>query len=70
MRAGRSVYVLVAAWLGGGFQTGGGTLTWGGVLPTPAVSQLLRAGGWSAGRTRSGASGGRFRRACSDRGRS
>jgi phosphoglucosamine mutase len=39
----------LAAWLGGGFQTGGGTLTWGGVLPTPAVSQLLRAGGWSAG---------------------
>ena len=39
----------LAAWLGGGFQSGGGTLTWGGVLPTPAVSQLLRRGGWSAG---------------------
>ena len=39
----------LAEWLGGGFQAGGGTLTWGGVLPTPAVSQLLRTGGWSAG---------------------
>ncbi len=39
----------LAGWLGGGFQAGGGTLTWGGVLPTPAVSQLLRTGDWSAG---------------------
>ncbi len=40
----RSTGVL-AEWLGGAFLAAGGTVTWGGVLPTPAVSRLLRAGG-------------------------
>ena len=35
----------LAEWLGGAFIAAGGTVTWGGVLPTPAVSRLLRAGG-------------------------
>ncbi len=39
----------LATWLGGSFQAAGGRLTWGGVLPTPAVSQLLRTGSWAAG---------------------
>jgi len=39
----------LASWLGGSFQAGGGCVTWGGVLPTPAVSHLLRSGGWAAG---------------------
>ncbi len=39
----------LAAWLGEAFQGAGGTLTWAGVLPTPAVSHLLRGGRWSAG---------------------
>ena len=36
----------LAAWLGGGFQTGGGTLTWGGVLPTPAVAGTQEYSPW------------------------
>jgi phosphoglucosamine mutase len=36
---------VLAEWLGGGFIAGGGTLRWGGVLPTPAVSHLLRDDG-------------------------
>ena len=39
----------LATWLGSSFQTGGGRVTWGGVLPTPAVSHLLRSGSWAAG---------------------
>lgn len=39
----------LASWLGEAFLGGGGALTWGGVLPTPAVSRLLRTGEWSAG---------------------
>ncbi|MCD4749302.1 MAG: phosphoglucosamine mutase [Thermoanaerobaculales bacterium] len=39
----------LARWLGSGIQTGGGQVTWGGVLPTPAVSHLLRGGNWTAG---------------------
>ena len=35
---------ILARWLGGAFGAAGGTITWGGVLPTPAVSRLLRAG--------------------------
>lgn len=32
----------LAGWLAAGFRGSGGEITWGGVLPTPAVSQLLR----------------------------
>jgi phosphoglucosamine mutase len=39
----------LAGWLAGGFQAVGGEVTWGGVLPTPAVSQLLRDHASSAG---------------------
>lgn len=35
----------LAAWLGGAFQAAGGRVVWAGVLPTPAVSHLLRQGG-------------------------
>ncbi len=44
----RSTEVL-AGWLAEAFQGGGGRVTWGGVLPTPAVSHLLAAGGFTAG---------------------
>lgn len=39
----------LARWFGGGFQAAGGAITWGGVLPTPAVSQLVRSGPYDAG---------------------
>jgi len=39
----------LARWFAGSFQAAGGRVTWGGVLPTPAVSQLLRGGGYGAG---------------------
>lgn len=39
----------LAGWLGEAFQGAGGRLTWAGVLPTPAVSHLLRRGQWAAG---------------------
>ena len=39
----------LAQWIGSGIQAGGGTVTWGGILPTPAVSLLLRDGRWDAG---------------------
>ena len=39
----------LAGWLAGSFQVHGGKVTWGGVLPTPAVSQLLRLDGCVAG---------------------
>jgi phosphoglucosamine mutase len=39
----------LAAWLGSSFQAAGGSVTWGGVLPTPAVSQLLRNADCAAG---------------------
>jgi len=39
----------LAEWLGSGFQAMGGRVTWAGVLPTPAVSQLLRQGNCAAG---------------------
>lgn len=35
----------LAAWVGGAFQAAGGEVVWAGVLPTPAVSHLVRAGG-------------------------
>lgn len=44
----RSTEVL-AAWLGGSFAAAGGRVTWAGVLPTPAVSRLLRTDGFTAG---------------------
>ncbi len=40
---------VLASWIAEGFQSGGGAVTWAGVLPTPAVSHLLRQGGFSAG---------------------
>jgi len=41
---------VLAEWLGGAFAAAGGELRWAGVLPTPAVSHLLRdAGGYGAG---------------------
>ena len=39
----------LADWLSVGIQAAGGTVTWGGVLPTPAVSHLLRIGSCTAG---------------------
>jgi phosphoglucosamine mutase len=45
----RASTVTLAGWLGGSFAAGGGRITWGGVLPTPAVSHLLRGGGFAAG---------------------
>jgi phosphoglucosamine mutase len=39
----------LAGWLATAFQASGGVVTWGGVLPTPAVSQLLRGSGCTAG---------------------
>ncbi|MCP4899637.1 MAG: phosphoglucosamine mutase [bacterium] len=39
----------LASWLAESFVASGGRVTWGGVLPTPAVSHLLRSGTWSAG---------------------
>jgi len=36
---------VLAGWLGGAFAAAGGTVVWAGVLPTPAVSHLLRDGG-------------------------
>lgn len=39
----------LAGWLAGSFQIHGGKVTWGGILPTPAVSQLLRIDGCVAG---------------------
>ena len=39
----------LADWLSVGIQAAGGSVTWGGVLPTPAVSHLLRVGSCTAG---------------------
>ncbi len=39
----------LADWLSIGIQAAGGSVTWGGVLPTPAVSHLLRVGSCTAG---------------------
>jgi phosphoglucosamine mutase len=41
---------MLAEWLGGAFADAGGTVVWAGVLPTPAISHLLRdAGTFGAG---------------------
>ena len=40
---------VLAEWFAGSFRNGGGRITWGGVLPTPAVSHLLREGSYGAG---------------------
>ncbi len=46
----RSSTPVLAGWLGGAFAAAGGQVVWAGVLPTPAVSHLLReAGGFGAG---------------------
>ncbi len=39
----------LADWLSIGIQAAGGSVTWGGILPTPAVSHLLRVGSCTAG---------------------
>ncbi len=39
----------LADWLSVGIRAAGGSVTWGGVLPTPAVSHLLRVGSFTAG---------------------
>ncbi len=39
----------IAGWLASAFQAAGGHVTWAGILPTPAVSHLLRARSWNAG---------------------
>ena len=39
----------LAEWIGSSIQAGGGTVVWGGVLPTPAVSQLCRVNDFAAG---------------------
>ena len=41
--------VSLAEWLASSFQAAGGKVTWAGVLPTPAVSRLLRQGNCTAG---------------------
>jgi phosphoglucosamine mutase len=40
---------VLARWFAGSFQSRGGRVTWGGVLPTPAVSQLVRNESYGAG---------------------
>jgi phosphoglucosamine mutase len=45
----RASTMTLASWLGSAFQAAGGTVVWGGVLPTPAVSHLLRDGEFAAG---------------------
>lgn len=40
---------VLASWFAGSFQARGGRVTWAGVLPTPAVSHLLRKGPYGAG---------------------
>lgn len=45
----RSSTETLADWLSVGIQGAGGSVTWGGVLPTPAVSHLLRMGTCTAG---------------------
>jgi len=45
----RSSTETLARWVATSFQASGGEVTWGGVLPTPAVSQLLRGGTCAAG---------------------
>ena len=39
----------LARWLASSFQASGGAVTWGGVLPTPAISHLLRRDECAAG---------------------
>ncbi len=39
----------LAEWIASSVQAGGGNVVWGGVLPTPAVSQLCREDDFSAG---------------------
>lgn len=39
----------LARWLGSSFQAAGGTVKWAGVLPTPAVSQLIKRDKCAAG---------------------
>ena len=45
----RASTTTLASWLAAAFQAAGGTVVWGGVLPTPAVSHLLRDGEFAAG---------------------
>ncbi len=45
----RASTTTLARWLASSFQATGGEVVWGGILPTPAVSHLLREGGCSAG---------------------
>jgi len=45
----RASTLALATWLGESLQGGGGIVTWAGVLPTPAVSSLVRDGGYLAG---------------------
>lgn len=46
----RSSTEILAGWLGGAFRAAGGEVRWAGVLPTPAVSHLVRdAGGFGGG---------------------
>ena len=45
----RSSTEVLAGWFAGSFAADGGAVTWGGVLPTPAVSQLVRGADYGAG---------------------
>jgi phosphoglucosamine mutase len=45
----RGSTTLLASWLAEAYQAAGGHIVWGGVLPTPAVSHLLREGSFLAG---------------------
>jgi phosphoglucosamine mutase len=45
----RASTVDLARWLASSFQAAGGAVTWAGVLPTPAVSHLLRRDDCAAG---------------------
>ncbi len=45
----RASTVTLAGWLASSYVAAGGRVVWGDVLPTPAVSQLLRSGVYAAG---------------------
>lgn len=46
----RASTAILASWAGGAFLKAGGAVTWAGVLPTPAVSHLVRdVGGFGTG---------------------
>jgi phosphoglucosamine mutase len=45
----RASTTVLAEWFAAAFQAAGGRITWGGVLPTPAVSHIVRGNDFTAG---------------------